>query len=115
MFKDRCSKCEAIFDGDTPRTTPGCEICDTCEACGCLLEKGHPMGWVTEVLAQGQWCPNGIVWPDEASALMAGKDLLIRWTVPTDYRAVEVEKEPNRPTWDEHVAVKGLPPRSVQL
>ena len=72
-------------------------------------------GWRTEVLADGQWCPNGIVWPDEQSALQAGRDLLSRWFVPTDYRATPVEDEPNRPTWAEHVAQHGLPPKSVQL
>ena len=72
-------------------------------------------GWITEVCCQSTWSRNAIVWPDEHSAKQAGADLLSRWMVPTDYRAVEVDEEPNRPTWDEDVAARGLPPRSVQL
>ncbi len=72
-------------------------------------------GWITEVFAEGKWSRNAIVWPDEHSAKQAGADLLSRWMVPTDYRAVQVDEEPNRPTWDEHVADKGLPPQSVQV
>lgn len=73
------------------------------------------MGWKTEVLVEGKWSSNAVVWPDEDSARTAGNDLLMRWFGPTDYRAVEVNEEPNRPTWDEHVAGHGLPPKSVQL
>jgi hypothetical protein len=73
------------------------------------------MGWKSEMLCDGQWCPNGVVWPDKDSALMAGHDLFHRWFVPTDYRAVRVDEEPNRPTWDEYVAEHGLPAKSVQL
>ena len=72
-------------------------------------------GWITEVCCQGTWSRNAIVWPDKHSAKQAGADLLSRWMVPTDYRAVQVDEEPNRPTWDEYVAEKGLPPRSVTL
>ncbi len=73
------------------------------------------MGWKTEVLVEGSWSSNGVVWPDEDSAVKAGKDLLSRWMVPTDHRPVEVDEEPNRATWDEHVAEQGLPPKRVQL
>lgn len=73
------------------------------------------MGFKQEVLVSGTWSRDGIVWPDEASALSAGSNLLSRWFVPTDHRAVEVDEEPNRPTWDEWVAEQGLPPTSVQL
>ena len=78
-------------------------------------ENAKPKGWVTEVFAQGEWVPNGIVWPDEESALEAGRDLLSRWFVPTDYRAVPTDKEPNRPTWAEQVAQQGLPAKSVEV
>ena len=79
-------------------------------------QKGFiKMGWKSEVLVGNEWCPNAVVWPDEHSALCAGCDLLGRWFVPTDHRAVEVDEEPNRPTWDEHIAANGLPPKSVQL
>lgn len=72
-------------------------------------------GFKTEVLTQGSWTANGVVWPDRESAEKAGVDLLSRWTVPEDSRAVPTDEEPNRPTWDEHVAKEGLPPRSVSL
>ncbi len=86
------------------------------ECINCGLPRLEHTGWKTEVeTPKDVWTGNGIVWPDEESALRAGRDLLSRWFVPTDYRAVETDETPNRPTWDEHVAAKGLPPRSVQL
>jgi len=72
-------------------------------------------GFKTEVLVEGKWSQNGVVWPDRESAEQAGVDLLGRWFVPTDSRAVEVSDDPNRPTWTEHTARHGLPPRSVSL
>ena len=73
------------------------------------------MGWKTQVFADAEWVGNGVVWPDKASAECAGRDLLSRWTVPSAYRTVETTDKPNRPTWDEHVGINGLPPRRVQL
>lgn len=83
------------------------------------------MGWKSEVRTEpyrmvegeevGDWYPNGVVWPDEDSALAAGADIQSRWLLVLEHRAVQVDEEPNRPTWDEWVAEKGLPPRSVQL
>lgn len=73
------------------------------------------MGWRQEVLVEGKWSRDGVVWPDEDSAMKAGSNLLMRWFVPTDHRAVETDEEPNRPTWDEHVSDRGLPPTSVRL
>ena len=37
MDRDTCAVCETTFDGNTPRTTPGCELCGTCESCGCQI------------------------------------------------------------------------------
>lgn len=68
-----------------------------------MPEVPEAIGWVTEVLAEGKWTRNQIVWPDEESALEAGKELLSRWFVPTDYRAVQVNERPNRLTWQEWV------------
>ena len=73
------------------------------------------MGWKSEVLVDGTWSQNAIVWPDESSALSAGSNLLSRWFVPTDYRAVEVDEAPTDPTWEAKIAQQGLPPTSVQL
>lgn len=74
-------------------------------------------GYKAEVLVPGDgWGQNGVVWPDRESAERAARDLWSRWTLTTDHRAVEViGEEPNRPTWDEWVAERGLPPRSVRL
>lgn len=74
------------------------------------------MGWRSEVLVDGTWSRDGVVWPDESSAQSAGNNLLARWMVPTDYRSVEVkDEEPNRPTWEKWVAKRGLPPERVQV
>ena len=72
-------------------------------------------GYKAEVLVDGEWGQNGIVWPDRASAEAAAWDLWSRWTATVDHRAVGVPEEPNRPTWDAHVAAHGPPPRSVRL
>jgi len=74
------------------------------------------MGFKAEVLVGGsEWSQNAVVWPDRESAEKAALDLYGRWTLTTGHRAVEVAEEPNRPTWDEHVALHGLPPRSVRV
>ena len=72
------------------------------------------VGFVVEVLV-GSWSRNAEVWPDASSADAAGRNLLARWFVPTDFRVTEVLEVPNRPTWDQWVATRGLPPTSVQL
>jgi len=73
------------------------------------------MGYKTEVYVQGEWSTNAVVWPDAESADKAGVDLLGRWFVPTHHRVMEVDEKPNRPTWDEYVALNGLPPKKVSL
>ena len=73
------------------------------------------MGSKAEVIVSGEWGQNGIVWPDRESAEKAAADLYGRWTLTSDHRAVEVDEEPNRPSWDQWVAERGLPPRSVSL
>ena len=72
-------------------------------------------GFISEVKVDNAWNRNGVVWPDLTSAEAAARDLFWRWMLTTDYRAVEVAEEPNRPTWDEWVADRGLPARSVSL
>ncbi len=72
-------------------------------------------GYKAEVLVDGEWGQNGVVWPDRASAEEAARDLWSRWTATVDHRAVAVDEEPNRPKWAEHVAAHGPPPRSVRL
>ena len=82
-----------------------------------LIEQvlGQVTGFKSEVFVDGEWASNGVVWPDLISAEKAASDLYSRWTLTTDYRAVEVQQKPNRPTWDVWVAEHGLPPRSVSL
>ena len=73
------------------------------------------IGYKSEVLVGGKWGQNAVVWPDRESAEAAAADLYSRWTLTAGHRAVEVQERPNRPTWDEWVAERGLPPRSVRL
>ena len=56
--------------------------------------------------AAGDWASNAVVWPDHDSAYAAGYDLLLRWTGCQDFRVIEVDEEPNRPTWDEYLDAK---------
>jgi len=67
------------------------------------------------IFLDGSRSTNAVVWPDEESARLAGLDLLSRWFVPVDSAVIEVDEEPNRPTWDEWVNENGLPPQSVSL
>jgi hypothetical protein len=46
-----------------------------------------PSSWKTEVLVEGSWASNALRFASEDEALMAGRELLSRWFVPTDYRA----------------------------
>ena len=75
---------------------------------------GDIVGYISEVLIEGSWSRNAVVWPDAASADAAGRDLLSRWFVPSDCRVSEVSEEPNRPDWETFTR-DGLPPRSVTL
>ena len=45
-------------------------------------------GYKAEVLVDGEWGQNGIVWPDLESAEEAARDLWSRWTLTTGHRAV---------------------------
>jgi hypothetical protein len=45
--------------------------------------------WAPEVYAQGQWCGNAIRFATRAEAERYASDLLMRWTVPNDARAVQ--------------------------
>jgi hypothetical protein len=69
-----------------------------------------------EVFVPGDgWGGGSALWPDRESAERAARNLWSRWSLTTDHRAVEVAGEANRPTWGEHIAAHGLPPRSVRL
>jgi len=74
------------------------------------------MGWISEVQTGGnEWSRNAVVWPDKGSAEAAAIDLAGRWTMVSDWRVAKVDETPNRPSWEEWIAEKGLPARSVVL
>jgi len=45
--------------------------------------------WKMEVLVDGKWASNACVYATEKEAIEAGHELLGRWFVPVDSRAVE--------------------------
>jgi hypothetical protein len=45
--------------------------------------------WKPEVLVDGKWCANALVFATQEEAEQNARDLLMRWFVPTDSRAVE--------------------------
>ena len=47
------------------------------------------MSWKPEVFLEGKWSGNGLAFETEQEAAHWGRDLLMRWFVPTDSRAVE--------------------------
>ena len=53
------------------------------------------MSWKPEVFTDGEWCGNGMAFATEPEALAWGRDLLMRWFVPKDYRAVESDEPVN--------------------
>lgn len=53
------------------------------------------MSWKMEVLVQGKWSSNACVYETQDEAKAAGAELLSRWMVPEDYRAVESSEPVN--------------------
>jgi hypothetical protein len=47
------------------------------------------MSWKPEVFAEGEWCGNGLRFATFDEADLWARNLLFRWFVPTDSRAVE--------------------------
>ena len=47
------------------------------------------MSWISEVFSENEWVGNCYRYATEQEALDAGLELLSRWYVPKDYRAVE--------------------------
>jgi len=49
------------------------------------------MSWKPQVFikSENQWCGNALVFATEKEAADNARDLLMRWFVPTDFRAVE--------------------------
>lgn len=50
--------------------------------------------WAPEVLVEGKWSGNGLRFATKEEAEQWGSDLLGRWFVPTDSRAVESDERP---------------------
>lgn len=53
------------------------------------------MSWKPEVLVEGSWSGNGLVFQTRGEAEAYGRDLLMRWYVPVDSRAVESSEPAN--------------------
>ena len=53
------------------------------------------MSWKMEVLVNGEWGTNACVYATKEEAEAAGIELLSRWFLPTDSRAVESNDEVN--------------------
>jgi hypothetical protein len=53
------------------------------------------MAWKPEVLVDGQWSRNGLVFATEEEAADSAYGLFRRWTLTNDYRAVEVDEPVN--------------------
>ena len=57
--------------------------------------KRAPRSWAPEVFIDNKWCGNALRFPTRMEAEQNGRDLLCRWFVPTDSRAVESTDPPN--------------------
>lgn len=53
------------------------------------------MNWAPEVFIDGKWSGNALVFATEQEAVQWGKDLLLRWYVPSDSRAVKTDRPVN--------------------
>jgi len=53
------------------------------------------MSWKPEVFAEREWTGNGLVFETKEEAERWARDLLFRWFVPTDSRAVESNQPVN--------------------
>lgn len=61
--------------------------------------------WKPEFFVDGGWYGNAVRFETEAEALANARDKFSRWTVPTDYRAVESDDPPNY-RWTAHGLVE---------
>jgi hypothetical protein len=53
------------------------------------------MSWKPEVFVEGKWSRNGLVFATELEASDNARDLMYRWTLVQDSRAVEVDEPVN--------------------
>lgn len=61
------------------------------------------MNFKPEVLVGGKWCRNALVFATEKEASENAKDLMFRWTLVSDSRAVEVDEPVNYSYVDGHL------------
>jgi hypothetical protein len=57
--------------------------------------SSQPSSYKTEVLVEGSWASNALRFATAEEAEMAGRELLSRWYVPTDYRSAPSEDPVN--------------------
>jgi len=53
------------------------------------------MSWKPEVYVQGSWSQNGLVFKTKEEAEQSARELMGRWMLVEDTRAVEVDKPVN--------------------
>jgi hypothetical protein len=53
------------------------------------------MSFKPEVMVSGQWSQNNLAFATEAEALHSAQDLMFRWMMVTDCRAVESDQPVN--------------------
>lgn len=53
------------------------------------------MSWKPEVKVHNEWCANGLVFATEEAALSSAKDLMNRWILVEDARAVPSKEKVN--------------------
>ena len=59
------------------------------------VRDDRPASYAPEVFVDGAWTGNGLRFASEDEAEAWGRDLLMRWFVPSDSRAVASDDAPN--------------------
>jgi hypothetical protein len=72
----------------------------------------QPSSWKTEVCVSGEWASNSLRFATKLEAEMAGRELLSRWFVPSDYRAAESDEPVNARMHGEYQRAEHLEPCS---
>ena len=55
-----------------------------------------PGSWKCEVFTENEWVGNAMRFPTHEAAEQYGRDLLMRWMTPSDYRVVPSDDPPNQ-------------------
>ena len=59
------------------------------------MTKEKPMAWKPEVKVDGEWSQNALVFATKEEAEANARNLMSRWMLVTDSRAVEVDAKVN--------------------